>query len=551
MMTMLKRLSLVVACLVAFATMSGAAQRHRYVLSPDGQNDRTQEVLQLIGRLRRGDTLMLAHGEYHFHDEHALRVTLYPSNNTGGEKRVIFPLVGLHDVTIDGQGSTLVFYDQAFPFALLDCSGITLRNFTITTRYPAAVQFRLREKRADGFTVQLGGGTDYEVDGQGNVRFTLGSRQVRTQDGRISMHAMPRMLISYLMTPESVGDKDEFPAMFVGARARDLGHRLLDFHYYGDPHPKCVSTPYNVDEPVVLNLAEKRLQIACFMDSCDGVRVEDVAIRRFGGMGFVAQRSGNVRYDRVDVWPADGEDVSVTADVFQCINCYGDVSIRNSRAGHSLDDVVNVHGNYLEVERAMGRTLTLRARHLQHECFFPYRRGDSLEIISPHSREVVARARVRRVIPSVDDHFLCQVQVDIPTEAIPAGSLVENITLCPNVVIAGNTFSHFPHMRLSGRGRMLVRDNDISYSCAALVGNDLAECWYESGRLSEVVIQGNRFTDCNALGGLYVLTFGVSGWQQDAPRIHGRVVLRGNTYDGKSLHIQAYGVSEVVDEDPS
>ncbi len=550
MMTMLKRLFLLAMCLVAFATLPVAARRHRYSLSPDGQRDRTQEVLRLVRQLGRGDTLALERGEYHFHDEHARRMTLYPSNNTGGEKHVIFPLTGKRDVTIDGQGSTLVFYGQAFPLALLGCRGVTLKNFTITTRYPAAVQFTMREMRDDGFSVQLGQDTGYGVDSLGNVLFLLGGRDVRTQDGRISMHALNRMLIHYLMTPGSVGDKDEFPANFVGVRGRDLGRHMLDFRYYGDTHPKSVPSPYRVAEPVVLNLAEKRLQIACFMDSCDGVRVEHVAIRRFGGMGFVAQRSGNVLYEGVDVWPGEGEEVSVTADVFQCINCFGRVDIRNSRAGHSLDDVINIHGNYLEVEHAAGRTLTLRARHLQHECFFPYRQGDSLEVISPHSREVVVRARVRRVIPDGADHFLCRVEVDIPTDAIPVGSLVENITLCPDVVIEGNTFSHFPHIRLSGRGHMLVRGNDISFCNTALVGNDLAEYWYESGRLSEMVIEGNRFADCNALGGQYVLTFGVSGWQQDAPKIHGRVVLRGNTYDGKSPRIQAYGVREVVDGDP-
>ena len=544
-MIVIQRLSLVVTALVMLVTPMRAGRRHRYSLCPDGQRDRTLDVQRLIGQLHRGDTLVLEHGEYHFHDEQARRMTLFPSNNTGGEKHVIFPLVNQKGIVIDGQGSTLVFYDRAFPFALLNSRDLTLRDFTITTRYPTAVQFTMRERRDDGFTVQLGQDTGYEVDDQGNVLFSLGGQDVRTRDGRISMHALDRMLIRYLMTPASAGDKDEFPANFVGVRAHDLGRHMLDFRYYGDGHPKSAPSPYQVNEPVVLNLAEKRRQIACFMDSCDGVRVENVAIRRFGGMGFVAQRSGNVLYDRVDVWPAEGEEVSVTADVFQCINCFGRVTIQNSRAGHSLDDVINIHGNYLQVERAQGRTLMLRAMHLQHESFFPYRRGDSLEVIDSHTREVIAKARVRRVIPSQDDYYACRLEVDIPSDSIPVGALVENISLCPEVVIRGNTFAHFPHIRLSGRGHMLVEDNDISHCNTALVGNDLAEYWYESGRLSEMVIQGNRFADCNALGGQYVLTFGVSGWQGNAPKIHGRVVLRANVTDGKSPLYWADGVREV------
>ncbi|MGN0233802.1 MAG: hypothetical protein ACI4B5_05210 [Bacteroidaceae bacterium] len=521
----------------------------RYTLLPKGHADRTMEVRRLLDRMQCGDTLMMQTGEYHFHDADALPMLLYPSNNTGGMKRVVFPIVGKRGLTIDGQGSVLCFHGQTFPFALLESSQLTLRNFTLTTAYPAAVQFRMTECDAEGFVVQMGRETGYQVDGQGNVEFSLGGCSVRSSDGRISMHALQSMCITYLMTPDAKGDKDEFPASFIGVRATDLGRHMLRFRYYGDTHPKSTASPYGVGQPVVLNLAEKRLQIACFMDGCEQVQVEDVAIRRFGGMGFVAQRSGNLSFDRVDVWPNEGEDVSVTADVFQCINCFGRVGICNSRAGYSLDDVINIHGNYLEVERSGGYSLTLRAKHLQHEAFFPYRQGDSIEIVNQRTRQPIARARVRGMVPNDTDRYLCVLDVDILTDSIPVGALVENITLCPDVEIRNNRFAHFPHIRLSGRGRIVVADNDISNCCTALVGNDLAQYWYEAGRLSQISVLGNRFSDCNALGGQYVMTFGVSGWGEDAPKIHQKVLLRGNIYDGKSIPCHAEGVNELVNED--
>jgi hypothetical protein len=59
---------------------------------------------------------------------------LDPSNNQSGEKRVVFPLSGRRNVTIDGCGSTFVFHGRTFPFAATNGTGLTLRNFTVTTR---------------------------------------------------------------------------------------------------------------------------------------------------------------------------------------------------------------------------------------------------------------------------------------------------------------------------------------------------------------------------------------------------------------------------------
>ena len=51
-----------------FLLFSQPAQARNYVLHPQGQADRTAEVMALIDRMRRGDTLILEQGEDHFCD---------------------------------------------------------------------------------------------------------------------------------------------------------------------------------------------------------------------------------------------------------------------------------------------------------------------------------------------------------------------------------------------------------------------------------------------------------------------------------------------------
>ncbi len=519
---------------------------------PNGDTDRTAEVVHALRSVSSGDHVVFERGIYHFHPESAEQLWLYPSNNTGGRKQVVFVFRDLKNIVVDGCGSTFVFYGRAFPFAFLHCQNVKVQNLTVTTRYPWAVSFDVQEKDDKGFRVRLGRETDYRIDPRCNVCFFLGGDSLDSKAGRISMHALDGFLVNYLMTPDAVGNKDEFPARFVGVRATDCGNHEVRFSYYGDAHPKSGELPYRVGQPVVLNLAEKRLSVAFFFDGCKGVKVRHLSVNRFGGMAFVAQRSGDISYRQVRVMPVKGEPVSVTADVFQCINCYGRVTIEQCQVGYSLDDAVNVHGDYLVVTAAYGHKLQLRAMHLQQENFFPYRPGDRLEFTEPHSRRVVGRARVTDLSAGDStDSYRCTLTVDTLVDGIARGTLVENLSLCPDITLSDNVFTHFPGIRLSGRGRIRYEHNNVSHCMSALEAYDLAEYWYESGRCSDILIQDNHFEDCNAMGGTAFLSFGVSGWGSDAPKIHDRVVLRRNIFIGARQKYLVEGVKSFTNEDVS
>lgn len=99
-----------------------------------------------------------------------------------------------------------------------------------------------------------------------------------------------------------------------------------------------------------------------------------------------------------------------------------------------------------------------------------------------------------------------------------------NATLNPNVTIRNNRFHDYPNVRLSGRGRYLVENNRFEHGGTAVVGMDLAEYWYESGRISEMTIRNNTIVN----GGGF--SFGLSGWngsEADVPKIHGHHYARG------------------------
>jgi hypothetical protein len=352
------------------------------------------------------------------------------------------------------------------------------------------------------------------------------------------------------MAPGSPGDKSAFPASFAGALAEDRGNREVRFSYYGDTHQKCRPLPYNVGERVVVNLEEKRYRDVFFFEDCRDVTVENVTIRRFGGMGLVAQRSGDIKVEGLKALPPEGERVTLTADILQFINCYGQVSVTDCEGGHSLDDWINIHGNYLKILSVDGRRMRLKPQHPSQQGFFPYRPGDRIECLTAHTRAVTASARVLSVARDAQDASVAVITTDgeIAGRA-HAGQLVENATLNPDVTIRGNRFVNFPHLRLSGRGKYLVEGNRFQDCLKAVHGMDLADYWFESGRISDMTIRGNEIVD----GGGFA--FGLSGWDEGdpaAPKIHGRILIENNTFKSlKGESVSAAGVRELIVKDPS
>mgnify|MGYP003312213492 CR=1 FL=1 len=492
-----------------------------------------------------GGAIRLAKDTYHFYETDAKTMVLNPSNNQSGEKKVVLPLVGRKNVTIDGCGSTLVFHGRTFPFAATNCTGLTFKNFTVTTQFPSCAGFVVTEKSDAGFTVKFDEGVCPYAVKDGNLTFFLDGREVSTGNGRLSLHALDRLVIIYLMTPTAPGDKSEFPAGFVGVTPEDLGGRTVRFTYYGDKHAKSIKLPYNVGEKVVVNLEEKRYRDVFFFEDCDNVAVENVTIRRFGGMGVVGQRSGNVRVDGLSALAPDGERVTLTADIVQFINCYGDIAVENCRGGRSLDDWINIHGNYLKVLSVNGSRVRLQTQHASQSGFFPYRPGDALEFVTAHERTVVARANVLSRTADPSDSRCCEVTVDADLPAADVvGLLVENATLNPNVTIRGNRFADYPNLRLSGRGKYLIESNRFERCSSAVTGMDLADYWFESGRISDMTIRDNTVVD--GVG----FVFGLSGWQgdePDLPKIHGRILIEGNAFESmRGAKWSAVGVNEFV-----
>lgn len=512
----------------------------------------TPMLRSAVEALRDGETLSLPTATYRLSVKGAREIELAPSNNRTGLKSVAFPIFGKKNVTIDGNGSTFVCEFGVSPFASLNSQGVTLKNFTITMPYKPVVAFKVMEKNDKFFRIKLEKGCcPVRIKGD-EIIIDAGERICSSKEGRLSMHPEKRQLTRYIMTPSSPGNKDEFKSPFCSVLPKAVGEDEIIFTYVPDSHKNCCALPYEVNECVNILLDQTRSTLAFFFQDSSDICLENVTLRRFPGMGLVAQRCENITVRALTAAPCKNEDVSLTADIMQFINCGKSVRVEQSFCANSADDIINVHGNYMSVVSVSGNKAVLSLHHESHRGFFPYRAGDKVEFSDFYSHEILGSAKVVSLQANPTNAYSCTVVFDSPLPSFKKGTLVENVTLSPDVTLKGNKFFDYPHIRISGRGKILVENNRFEH-CQGLIFMDQAGCRIQSGRISDVTIRNNDFVNCNARGGNSFVTIGIENRRHDdanVPLIHGRVLFEGNRYSGiKANKYVAWGVREVIDRD--
>ena len=519
-------------------------------LAANGVNA-TPQVTALLERLAEdGGMLCFEPGTYHFYEDGALSGFFAPSNNLSGTKKVCFPLLDAQNITVDGGGSVFVFHGKAFPFIVSECSDITLKNFTCDTALPSVAAIKITEKTEEGFCAVIDRKKSPFRTENGHLIFELESGVLSTEAGKVSLHSLDRININYLYAGDTAQDKTGLAAPFMDTDAFDLGDKIY-FRYREDTRISC---PYEIGERVVINLEEKRERAVFFFENSERVTVENVTIRRGGGMGIIAQLCTDVtvRNMRTDK-TAHGDGVTLTADAFHLVNCDGVFELADCEMSSFLDDVCNVHGVYTALECVSGDVLHVRLGHAEQSFFCPYKSGDRLVVLDNNTLDAVCEAIVKDVFFSSNDGMSLSVKVEYKhgAGALKPGFLVENPDRMPDIHIHGNDFSDFPAFRLSGAGKIRFENNVISDCMAAIKFYDLAVYWYESGRIRDARVTHNRLTGCNKLGGDAFIDIRVSGFEPEkAPLIHDRIEISDNTFEKiQKYAVRACGVKELVVKD--
>lgn len=476
-------------------------------------------------RERGARVLAFEPGRYDFWPEGAVRKEYFVSNTSSETecpskvKTVGLLFEDMEDLTVEGNGATLMFHGRMTMIALDHCREVKLRNLHLDFERPGGSELTYtRVFGTDSVEVAFHPDTRYDV-----------------ADGRIHLYgegwrSNKNHCIQYdAETGHFFYCKDW--QVLEASRTWEVKLGVVRFAIPSGVTPKVGNT-LTVRDII-------RDQTGMLIYESRDITLERVGVHYMHGLGIVSQYTRNVTMDGVQCTPSEGSArlLASSADFMHFSGCSGKVRVIGCHFAGAQDDPINVHGTNLRaVEQVDEYTLRLRFMHPQSYGYNAYFVGDTVAFVKASTMERFARARVVSVGRVSDRVVEVAFNRRIPNQLEVGKDCVENLTCTPEVEIRDCHFT-----RTSTRGtlvttprRVVIAGNtyDKTGMSAILIEGDAAG-WYESGPVEDVLITGNTFVDCAYSGGPAhaVIAMNPSNTVVDAQRpVHRNIRILGNTF---------------------
>jgi hypothetical protein len=202
-----------------------------------------------------------------------------------------------------------------------------------------------------------------------------------------------------------------------------------------------------------------------------------------------------------------------------------------------MDDPVNVHGTNVRVLEVNGNQLKCKFMHHQSIGMTWGHARDKIGFIENNSMQTIGTGEIASFKAIDKETFLLTLKTPVPAGFEP-GDALENLTWSPDLKVANNRFGscRARGLLVSTPGKVVIENNIFESSGSAILICGDANYWYESGAVTDVLIQNNTFTDlCNTNS--YQFCEGIISVYPEIPEMnaksgqfHRNISITGNTF---------------------
>lgn len=499
---------------------------------PHIEGNATPYVTNILRTLAGSEEVMISFekGTYFFHKEGCNAKEISVGYLSETVKQIIFLLEKIENLTIDGNGSTFVFTDRLFPFALLNCKNITLKNFIIDFSFCRYCQGKVLSTDDKGFELAIDRNAfQYSINEKGNVVFSSGSDGFSTADLPILIGntVFGKAPWDYIFTGTDNLDRSCLATTYIETDASETEAGLYFAYRENSRRLKL-----DLNDLLFFNY-EPRANVNILMYESEKITIQNVQMYRSGGMGVVGHFSKDILIDGLQVIVPEGREdsFSLTADSMFFTHCYGDVVVRNSRVEKSIDDALNIHGFYTEVAQVNGKKAVLKEGLFSHKGTTAGYVGNLMQFYHKDTQNFAGEAVIKSINILPDKSF--EMLMDRELDFVSAGDLVENDTLSANFLFENNYLYRCPQVRVSDNGKLIVRNN-IFEECIALLIDDLIHYWRETGCINDLTIIDNTFINTPRAGGDTGAIFITTTRLPECTMRHKNVVIARNKFENSA-----------------
>ena len=458
-----------------------------YGAVPNSGQDATVAFRQAIAAAKAATppvTLRIPPGRYDFFRANATIRNCHTSNSTESgspQRQIAIDLTDIDGLTIEGPGATLMMRGQMTMLVAERCKGLTLRGLEFDFERPTFSELTAVEKTSDHWIAAVHPDSDYQIVNGNRIHWIgdgMGTGYDQIQRYDPATQKVARNNADPIGSPSAITDLGNGRLRITGG---NLGNVVPGITYQ-------------------FRIA-RRNEVGMWFNRCRDVMVEDVAVRAMHGFGMLAQFTENITYQKLTVAPrpGSGRTCASPADILHFSGCKGTVRILDSHLSAAHDDSMNVHGTHLRiVGQPAPNQLRLRFMHHQSWGFDAFTPGDDIELVRSSTLLPYESAKVTAYVKNSDYEQTITLDKNVTVQSINSDA-VENITWTPAVEMINCNISQIPTrgILLTTRRPIRIQGNRFFRTgMHAVLIEDDASGWYESGPVHDLTMKGNTFYEC-------------------------------------------------------
>jgi hypothetical protein len=457
------------------------------------------ELSTIFSNVKDNETVVLEQNKvYDVRQDDSFLLTGYYCSNTAkkdenpnGTRYTAIYLKEKKDITIDGNGSTVLVHGKMTPILLDRCENITIKNLIIDYACPTMSEFKVLKSENGVCDIKINEDCLYSI--RDNELFWIGENDKNGKPyWEDSYHGNKRHI--KVFDPETFETRDFSRADLNFTKIEVLEKNLLRV-YFKNPE-NCFKAGTTIQTRNII-----RDQVGSFFERCKNLEFINLRVKFMHGLGMVSQFCENVSFIDCDLTPAEHRTVASTADFFQFSGCKGQLEVIGCKAFGAHDDYINVHGTHLRIikKNRKENSLVVRFMHPESWGFQAFEVGDELEFIKWDTLKPYHSVKVKKFTKLNDTDIKLFIDGELP-QIKKGKDVVENVSWTPDLLVQNCSFSQTAGRGIlcTTRGKVVIENNTFFklWGPALLIEDD-CNFWFESGYTKEIIFRNNVIDACD------------------------------------------------------
>lgn len=466
--------------------------------------DTSLAISEALRECQEGDTLHLGGGVLEFARTYATPVNYYLPRYSDQTKYYAIYLENRKNITIDGDGASLIFKGDVSGFGFDGCEGLTLKNFSMDYKYPYFWQAMITEANDEYFEVEFDEKNfpcKYDPEKK-MLGFGSGKDGFFWEDGAIladEFKPVEKKVVNdspdYFLCmglPHPV-----YPFMSVMVETEIVASDRFRFHF------KERSVKHTAGNYLVVSNHERRNN-NIHLHKCKDIVLENINMYSSPSFGVISLLCQNLTVRNVNsILRADsGRMLAVQADMFHCVNCRGMIDIGQCTIENQMDDGVNIHSLMCEVEKLLDdHTIIVKIPYRAERAINLFSKGEKIHCLKKKTYERGKEFTVCSSEFAGQYHLRIELEEKLKKDLI--GYLLESTDAMPQIHLhdcrSGNNRGR--GFLVSSSNRTIVENNVFYNSEPGIFVGGASEFYAEGGAVTDLTIRDNCFDGCAYRGG--------------------------------------------------